>query len=121
MFRALFVGGRIGMKITNLIKRLSEFEPDGYPFLSVYIDAGTNEIGREDYPVWLKTQIAEERSRYSENKEEADRLDAVTERINDYIENEVDPAANGIAIFASLGDEGFFEAIQLNVQFAEPK
>jgi peptide subunit release factor 1 (eRF1) len=108
------------MRLTNLIKKLSAFEPDGFPFLSIYMDAGPNEVGRDGYAVWLKTQLSEQREQYKENEFELKRFDDAVERINEYLDNDVDPAANGIAIFASLNDETpFFEAVQLEVPFEE--
>ena len=84
------------------------------------MDAGPNEVGRDGYAVWLKTQLSEQREQYKENEFELKRFDDAVERINEYLDNDVDPAANGIAIFASLNDETpFFEAVQLEVPFEE--
>ena len=107
------------MKLTNLIKKLGAFEPDGYPFLSLYINAEADSTGRDNFQVWLKKQLSEQASIYKDNGEEAGRLEKVTEKINEYVENEVEASANGIAIFASLGDSTFFEAVQFAVPVKE--
>jgi len=107
------------MKLINLIKRLGAFEPDGFPFISLYANTEANETGHENYRVWLKKELAARSGAYRENAFEAERFAAAAGRINDYLENEADVSANGIAIFTSLGDEIFFEAVQLNVAFPE--
>lgn len=107
------------MKLTKLINKLASFEPDGYPFLSIYINAEADSTGRDNFKVWLKKQLSEQAALYKDNSDEADRLQTVVERINEYIENEVDAVANGIAIFAGLGDSSFFEAVQFAVPVKE--
>lgn len=107
------------MKITNLIETLASSEPDGYPFLSIYINAEPGSNGRDTFPIWLKSQLSEQGQQYKENEAELDRYNKVVEQINRFVDDEVDPAANGIAIFASIGDSKVFEAVQLEVPFAE--
>ena len=106
------------MKISTLIETLGSFEPDGYPFFSIYINAEPGQNGRDTFPIWLKTQLSEQGQQYKDNETEQARFDAVVERINNYIDQEVDPSANGIAIFTSVGDS-IFEAVQLEVPFPE--
>jgi peptide subunit release factor 1 (eRF1) len=105
------------MKISNLIEKLGSFEPDGYPFLSIYINAEPGQNGRDTFPIWLKGELSGQGQQYKDNETEQARYDQVVERINQYIEKEVDPSANGVAIFASIGDTQMFEAVQLNVPF----
>lgn len=107
------------MKLTNLTKKLAGFEPDGLPFISLYLNAESNETGRENYHVWLKKELSEKGKQYKENKFEAGKFEAAAERINEYVENEVDVSSDGLAIFVSLGDEPFFEGVQLDVPFTE--
>ncbi len=61
------------------------------------------------------------RQEYKENDDESARFERVAEQINEFIENDVEPSANGIAIFASLGDTAYFETMQLDVAFPENK
>jgi peptide subunit release factor 1 (eRF1) len=108
------------MRLTKLIEQLGSFEPDGFPFLSIYLNAQPDDNGRDTYPIWLKDKISEARKQYVDNEFELARFDGVVERINDYLTEQEDPAANGIAIFASVGEEeAFFEALQLEVPFEQ--
>lgn len=109
------------MKITKLIEKLGSTEPDGKPFLSIYINAEAGQNGRDTFPIWLKTEMSDEEKKYKQDEAELARFNEVAERINNFIENEADPAANGIAIFASLGESDVFEAVQLDVPFPESR
>ena len=109
------------MKITKLIEKLGSMEPDGKPFLSIYINAEPGQNGRDTYPIWLKTQLSDEEHKYKDGEAELARFTALAERINGFIENEADASANGIAIFASMGEGDYFEAVQLDVPFPESK
>lgn len=43
------------MKLNKLIEKLAAFEPDGYPFISLYLDTQHNGEGREDFRIWIKS------------------------------------------------------------------
>lgn len=107
------------MKLTNLIKTLGAFEPDGHAFLSIYLNAETNETGREDYPVWLKKALSDQGQKYKDNPDSLARFEKLTEKVNAFITDEADPSANGIAIFAGMGDEEIFETVQIMVPFEQ--
>ncbi len=105
------------MKLNDLMQKLIAVEPSGFPFLSVYLNAEPNEQGRDAYGVWLKNELSEQAESYEEESAEAQSFNADVERINDFIENSVEPSANGIAIFASFGADEFFETAQIEVAF----
>lgn len=107
------------MNLTTLIKKLGSFEPDGYPFLSIYINAEPDNTGRDNFEIWLKKQLSEQAAIYKDNADEAGRLEKAVEKINEYADSDVEPKANGVAIFASLGDSEFFEAVQFEIAFPE--
>ena len=119
MFALVFRRINTVMKLTNLTKKLASFEPDGLPFISLYLNAEADDTGRDNYAVWLKKEFSEQGKEYEENSFESEKFAEAVDRINDYLENNVDPSANGIAVFTSVGDGGIFEAIQLEVAFPE--
>ena len=96
-------------------------EPNGKQFFSIYINAEAGQNGRDTYPIWLKTELSDEEQKYKDDEAELGRFTALTERINNFVENEADPSANGIAIFASLGEGDYFEVVQLDVPFPESR
>jgi peptide chain release factor subunit 1 len=105
------------MKLNDLMQKLSVVEPSGFPFLSIYLNAEPNEQGRDDYGSWLKKELSEHADDYPEDSAEAQSFNADVERITNFLENEVEPAANGIAIFACSGADEFFETTQIEVAF----
>ena len=104
------------MKIEKLIERLTNFEPTELPFISVYLNAEPNEHGRDDFNVFLKKQLSMHQNNYEEHTPERDSFDKDLKRINEYVTN-VSSSANGIAIFACSGADGFFETREFNVPF----
>ncbi len=108
------------MKITKLIEKLGSMEPDGMPFFSIYLNAEAGQNGRDTFPIWLKKPLSDEEQKYKEDEGELAKFNGAAERIQDFVENEVDPAANGIAIFTKMGDD-HFEVVQLDVAFPQSK
>ena len=108
------------MKITNLIEKLGSMEPDGKPFFSIYLNAESGQNGRDTFPIWLKKPLSDEEQNYKEDEAALGEFKAMADRIHDFVDNEVDPSANGIAIFAKMGDD-YFEAVQLDVAFPTNK
>src|SRR4028119_1040716 len=105
------------MKLNDLMQKLIAVEPSGFPFLSIYLNAEPNEQGRDGYRIWLKTELSEQAKNYAEDSAEGQSFNADVERITKFLENEVEPAANGIAIYASFGADEFFETMQIEVTF----
>lgn len=108
------------MQLINLTKKLASFGPDGSPFLSIYAGGAANDdAGREADQIWVRSQFSETAASYDKDELQAEQYSAARDRVLDYIENETDAGANGTAIFISIGENGFFEAVQLEVSFPE--
>jgi peptide chain release factor subunit 1 len=105
------------MKLNKLVETLAGFEPTGFPFVSLYINAKANENGGEDYKVWLRQQLADLSEDFADNSAEAESFKADVEKIQQFFESDADEAANGIAVFACSAADGFFETVQLDVPF----
>lgn len=110
---------------TPLINRLAAFEPNGYPLISIYLDARANQHGRDQVGIWLKKEIAE-RTREAGEEESVERqiFQRVGEQILAATEN-ILPEANGLAIFASIDSleaeqpPSFFEMAQFGMPIEE--
>jgi peptide chain release factor subunit 1 len=105
------------MTLNKLIEKLAAFEPNGAKVISIYLNAEANQNGREDYPTWLKNQFYEYSVQFENDTEKSRAYAEIQERINSFLNDEADKSANGIAIFASAGDDGFFETVQLDEPF----
>lgn len=105
------------MKVSKLIEKLAAFEPNGSKVISIYLDAQAGQNGRDAYAAWLKTQFYEYSVQFERSEELQQKYKDVQERINNFLANEAETSANGIAIFASVEENGLFETVQLEEPF----
>lgn len=105
------------MKLNNLLDKLIAFEASGFPVVTVYMSNESNEQGRDNFNVWLNKELADLGGRYADDSPEAESVKQDIERITNFIENDIEPSAQGIAIFACSGADDFFETAQLEVAF----
>ncbi|HKP85614.1 MAG TPA: Vms1/Ankzf1 family peptidyl-tRNA hydrolase [Blastocatellia bacterium] len=100
--------------VGELVELLSAFEPFGMPVISLYLNAQPDERGRDNFHTFVKNELRERAKTFQANSPERESFEKDMERINSYLEGEVRPSANGIAIFACSAAGDFFEAIQLD-------
>jgi peptide subunit release factor 1 (eRF1) len=100
------------MTLDELIERLAAFEPTGFPFISLYLNTRPDEHGRDHFEPFLRKQLEALAKTFAIRTPERESFDRDVERINYYLENELSPSANGLAIFACSGADDFFEAMQ---------
>jgi peptide chain release factor subunit 1 len=107
------------MLLTETIDRLAAFEPVPFPVLSLYLDARADGTGRDNFDQFLRKAFHERLRTYRSQSPEHASFSADVERIKRYLANELQPSANGVAIFACAGADGFFEAHQLDAPIEE--
>jgi len=96
------------------LARLVAFEPTTLPVLSVYLNTQPDQHGRTpDTLPYLHREFKALARTWEPNSPERHSFDRDVERVISYVTERIDPAANGVAIFACWGAEEFFEAIQL--------
>ena len=100
------------MPITEQLDRLARFEPVPYPFVSLYLNTQPNERGRDQYQTFVRQEFKSRSRTYPEGSPERESLDKDLHRITSFLENDLQMAANGVAIFACSAGE-LFEVIQL--------
>ena len=101
------------MPIADQLDRLARFEPVPYPVVSLYLNTQPNERGRDQYQTFVRQEFKARSRTYPAGSPERESLDRDLERISAYLEGELQPSANGLAIFACAAGE-VFEPIQLN-------
>src|SRR5215216_2075625 len=101
------------MTLDELLDRLASFEPTGFPFISLYLNAEPDEHGSDNFNAFVRKELNERAKTYPASSAERQSFDLDRERILSYIEGEVQPQANGLAIFACAAADDFFEAAQL--------
>jgi peptide chain release factor subunit 1 len=100
------------MVLNDQLKRLAEFEPVPYPVISLYLDTRPNQVGRDNFDAFVRKEL---KTRSATYREAADRqsLERDLDRIARFLETELQPSANGVAIFA-CDAAGLFETVQLD-------
>ena len=96
------------------LARLVAFEPTTLPVVSVYLNTQPDGHGRTpDSAPYLHREFKALARTWAPGSPERHSFDRDAERIVSYAAGQIDPAANGVAIFACWGAKEFFEAIQL--------
>jgi peptide subunit release factor 1 (eRF1) len=98
-------------QLSAQLDRLAAFEPGPFPVISLYLNLQPDQTGRDNYGPFLRKELADRLRTFSANGPERDSLEKDAEKIRAYVE-QVDPAANGLAVFASSGAD-LFDAIPL--------
>ncbi len=102
------------------LDRLVAFEPTSLPVISVYLNTQPDEHGRAPDVVPYLTREFKALSRtWEASSPERKSFDADVDRIVNYVGESIDPAANGVALFACHGENVFFEALQFSAPVAE--
>ena len=99
------------MAFTEQLNRLAAWEPAPYPVVSLYLNAQPGQHGRDQFQAFIRKEFKARSRTYAANSPERQSLDRDLERIAQFLENDLDAAANGIAIFACSAGE-LFEVIQ---------
>jgi peptide subunit release factor 1 (eRF1) len=102
--------------LSQRMEVLAALEPSPFPFVSLYLSLKTNQNGREDHHQFVRKVLGERAKGFADDSPERQSFDKDAARIQQYLESEVDQAAQGLAIFASSGAE-FFEALPLEAPF----
>ena len=82
------------VELESLIDRLAALPPSDGPFVSLYVDARPDQVGREKYGAFVRTEL-KARARPIAALARAREPDADVERITGWLEREVRPQANG--------------------------
>ncbi len=94
-------------------QRLLDFEPTTLPVISLYLNTQPDHHGRPRFEGFLQRQFAARARTFAAGSPEAESFGRDEARIAEYLEKELKPSANGLALFACAGADGFFEAVQL--------
>jgi peptide chain release factor subunit 1 len=101
------------MSVKDQLDRLAAFAPAPYPVVSLYLNTQPGQTGRDQFHTFVRKEFAARSRTYASGSLERESLDRDVERILRFLDRELEPAANGIALFAcSTAD--LFEAIQVS-------
>jgi peptide chain release factor subunit 1 len=101
---------------------LAEIEPGELPVLSIYLDMRPHATGENPAvragTVMLRNRLREIEKTYLPRGPQLDSIRADAERIDRYLADEYDVAADGLALFACAG-RGLFETVEAGVPFED--
>jgi peptide subunit release factor 1 (eRF1) len=106
------------MAMSELMDRLTAFEPIGFPVISLYLNAQADQHGQDTYGAFVRRELSERAKTFESGSAERESFDRDVERITKFLEEEARPSANGIAIFACAAAD-FFEGAQLDAPIEE--
>ncbi|HET9262130.1 MAG TPA: Vms1/Ankzf1 family peptidyl-tRNA hydrolase [Vicinamibacterales bacterium] len=100
------------MTLNVQLEKLAAFGPVPYPVVSLYLNAQPGPTGRDQYQTFIRKEFAARSRTYPSASPDRESLDRDLERITRYLDMELQPSANGVAIFACSAGE-LFESVQL--------
>src|SRR4051812_7978925 len=106
------------MTLTEQLERLAAVEPSPYPVVSLYLNTQPNEHGRDQYQTFVRKELKARAATYPARSSEREMLERDLERISAFLASDVQPSANGVAIFA-CDAASLFETVQLDAPIQE--
>jgi peptide subunit release factor 1 (eRF1) len=107
------------MAPNNLLDRLVTFEPTPFPVISVYLNTQADQNGRDNFDAFVRRELKAQAKKWTMRTPERESFDRDSERINEYLRDELRPSSNGAAIFACSAERDFFEAVQFDAPINE--
>ncbi len=100
--------------IENILDRLAVFASTADPVVSLYLDLRTDQHGRKRHGDFFERAMAEQIATFEPSSPARRRLERDVERINRFLQAELEASAQTSAIFSCSGEPDLFEAVQLN-------
>ena len=100
------------MTLSDQLDRLAALEQSPYPVVSLYLNTQPGPTGKDQFQTFVRKEFAGRSRTYQDHSPERESLDKDLERISRYLDTDLQPSANGVAIFACSAGE-MFEAVQL--------
>ena len=102
----------------NFLSKLLELQPNGSPFISLYLNTEPNENGKKDFGVFVKKQLNDHLAMLEEGSEKRESFEKDAKKIDDFLEG-LDASTRGVAIFAASGKDDFFKTFEFEIPFEE--
>lgn len=99
------------MPLSDQLNRLAAFEPAPYPVTSLYLNLQPGQHGKDQHQGFVRKEFKARAATYPANSPERESLDKDLEKISHFLDNDLNPAANGLAVFACAAGE-LFEVIE---------
>lgn len=93
----------------KLLDRLLSYDPVPAPVISLYLDARVDQHGQRTFLPFVRKHLGERSKSYENQSDEQKSFDEDFVRIVRYLESEVPPPVQGLAIFTCSADNDWFE------------
>jgi len=101
------------MSLDRQLDKLAAFEPNGFPFVSLYLNTQPDQHGRDDFDRFVRKEFRNRARTFADDSLERESFECDAGRISIYLRDKLEPSANGLAVFACAGANNYFEALQL--------
>jgi len=95
------------MPLDELLQRLIHVTPGQKTFLSVYLDLRPDQSGKKRHTIFLKNRLPELTNLLPAHSTERSLLAKDIKRLQKYLEEDLDPAWKGLALFTCASDDLF--------------
>jgi peptide chain release factor subunit 1 len=102
------------LTLMDQLDELVAFEPNGFPFISLYLNMQPDQHGRDNFESFVRKEFNAKAKSFASESLELASFKRDTARIRAYLRDEVRPSANGLAIFSCSGADEYFNAIQID-------
>jgi peptide chain release factor subunit 1 len=100
------------MAVKDQLSRLASFTPTSVPVVSLYLNTQPGQTGRDQFRGFVRKELPARSRTFTPGSPERASLDRDLDRISRFLDGELEPAANGVAVFASAAQD-LFETIQM--------
>jgi len=102
------------MSLNLKLEKLAAFEPNGFPFISLYLNTQADGHGRDDFDRFVRKELSNRAKDFPDDSPEREYFERDAGRISIYLRDKLKSSANGVAVFACAAADNFFKAIQLD-------
>src|ERR1044072_9641767 len=102
------------VRLMDHLDELAAFEPTSFPFISLYLNMQADQHGRDNFESFVRKEFKAKAKSFSSESPELHSFKRDAARIQTYLEQQVRPSANGLAIFASADADDYFRALQID-------
>ena len=103
----------------EMMARLSKFQPQQLPVISLYLDARVNQHGKHAFAPFVRKRMTEIARTYAPHSRERASFDEDFVRIERYLEDKAQTSTQGIAIFACSAVNDFFDVGEFAAPFEQ--
>jgi peptide chain release factor subunit 1 len=107
------------LTLQDRLDRLVAFPPTTFPVISLYLNTEPDQHGKDEIQRFLRRELPARARTFEPRSADRESYERDAARIERWVQEELRPSSNGVAIFACAGADDFFEAVQLDVPVRE--